>query len=403
MIQNRDIVVIGIQPWDIEIGSNCKNIAEEFARHNRVLYVNAPLDRISGKKEKDTPKIQKRIRVQQGLEPDLVKLDSNLWNLYPKGVVESINWIGSSWLYNLLNKRNNRIFAAAIKSALERLKFKDFILFNDSSMFLGLYLKEILKPATYVYYMRDFLTKNPYWRRQGVRLEPELIRKADVVVNNSTLYADYGRQFNKHSYMVGQGCDVSLFNDIDKEILPADDLKLIQHPIIGYVGFLSSRRLDIGLLASIAEQRPAWSIVLVGPEDEVFKASRLHAIPNIHFLGSRDSQVLPTYIKGFDVCINPQLVNDATMGNYPRKIDEYLAMGKPVIATVTAAMEYFRDFTYLGVSDNDYIALIEKALGENTPEKQLERRKYAMSHTWENNVLEIYKAIESVSGINNHK
>ena len=68
MIQNRDIVVIGIQPWDIEIGSNCKNIAEEFSRHNRVLYVNSPLDHITRLKEKNSQKTQKRIRIQQGKE-----------------------------------------------------------------------------------------------------------------------------------------------------------------------------------------------------------------------------------------------------------------------------------------------------------------------------------------------
>jgi len=393
MIKNRDIVVIGIQAWDIEIGSNCKNIALEFARHNRVLYVNAPLDRISRFKEKNTPKIQHRINVQKGTTQDLVQLDTNLWNLNPIGIIESINWIKFSWLYDLLNKRNNRIFARAILSATKRLGFKDYILFNDSSMFQGLYMKELLKPATYVYYMRDYLTKNPYWRKQGVRLEPELIRKADVVVNNSTLYTKYGLQYNKHSYMVGQGCDVSLFNDVDRQIHPAGDLNQIPHPIVGYVGFLSSRRLDIQLIAHIARERPEWSIVLVGPEDEKFINSDLHTIPNIYFLGSRDSSLLPEYIKGFDICMNPQIVNDATIGNYPRKIDEYLAMGKPTIATATEAMEYFREHTYLGTSYQDYIGLIEKALQEDSAEKQQERRKYAMSHTWENNVLEIYKAI----------
>ncbi|MCX6279503.1 MAG: glycosyltransferase [Bacteroidetes bacterium] len=394
MIKNRDIIVVGIQPWDIEIGSNCKNIAAEFARNNRVLYVNTPLDRITRHKEKDTPKIRKRILVEQGKEPDLIKLYENLWNLYPKGLIESINFISSAWFYDFLNKRNNRVFAAAISSAAKRLGFSNYILFNDSAMFLGLYLKELLKPSVYVYYMRDYLTKNPYWRRQGVRLEPQLISKADVVVNNSTLYADYGRQFNAHSYMVGQGCDVSLFNDIDREIKPAADLASIPKPIIGYVGFLSSRRLDVNLIANIARQRKNWSIVLVGPEDDVFKASELHAMPNVKFPGSRDSSVLPEYIKGFDVCINPQLINDATRGNYPRKIDEYLAMGKPTVATATEAMDYFREYTYLGVSTEDYISLIEQALGEDNPEKQQKRRQYANSHTWENNVLEIYKYIE---------
>jgi glycosyltransferase involved in cell wall biosynthesis len=402
MIRNRDIVVIGIQPWDITIGSNCKNIAVEFARQNRVLYVNSPLDRITMYRDKSKPGIQQRIRVQNGTEPDMVKLQDNLWNLNPVGLTESINFIKQDCIYDILNKRNSRIFAKAVNSAIERLGFRDVILFNDSSMFLGVYMKELIRPATYVYYMRDYLTRNPYWRRHGVRLEPILIKKADVVVNNSTLYAKYGQQFNPHSYMVGQGCDVSLFNDKQRDIEIAHELSTIPRPIIGYVGFLSSRRLDIGVLAFIAKQQPEWSIVLVGPEDDEFRQSELHSIKNIYFLGSRDSSVLPEYIKGFDVCINPQLVNDATIGNYPRKIDEYLAMGKPTVATVTEAMEYFRHYTYLAVSHKDYIDLIQKALAEDSTLLQDERRSFANSHTWENNVNEIYKAIEKVTAINNH-
>jgi len=206
-----------------------------------------------------------------------------------------------------------------------------------------------------------------------------------------------GKQFNPHSYMVGQGCDVSLFNDVERIILPADDMTGFTRPVIGYVGSMMSRRLDIQLIAGIAKERPDWTIVLVGPEDDVFKSSVLHSIANIHFLGMRDATVLPRYIKGFDVCMNPQLINDATRGNYPRKIDEYLAMGKPTVATATEAMDYFKEYTYLATDKEGYIRIIEQALAEDSPEKQKQRREYATSHTWENNVQEIYRCIEKVS------
>lgn len=395
MIIGRDIIVVGIQAWDIEIGSNCKNIAEEMARFNRVLYVNAPLDRNTKEKANEDERIAKRVRISQGLETDLVEISKNMWNLYPKKMVESINFIPDGFLYDLINKKRNSTFAKDIQSAIDRLGFKDFIIFNDSSMFLGLYLKELLKPKTYVYYMRDYLTKNPYWRKHGLRLEPKLIAKADVVVNNSTLYAEYGAQFNKHSYMVGQGCDVSLFNDEDNSIKIAEDLSPIKHPIIGYVGFLSSRRLDIDLLVYMAKTKKEWQIVLVGPEDDNFKNSELHQIDNVHFLGSRDSSILPTYIKGFDVCMNPQLVNDATIGNYPRKIDEYLAMGKPTAATTTKAMEYFKDDTYLASTHAEWVEKVQLALDENSEVLQQKRRICGLSHSWENNVKEIYKHIDS--------
>ncbi|MDA3928776.1 MAG: glycosyltransferase [Prolixibacteraceae bacterium] len=403
MIENRDIIVVGIQPWDIEIGSNCKNIATEMARKNRVLYVNSPLDRISRFKERSKERIKKRLRVKSGVDSDLVKLDNNLWNLYPKSMIESINWIKSPSLFNAVNKRNASKFSKNIIDAAHRLGFKDFILFNDSSMFLGLHLKEFLQPKLYVYYMRDYLTKNPYWRKHGVRIEPKLIERADVVVNNSVLYAEYGAQFNPHSYMVGQGCDTSLFNDLERKVELADDMETIAKPIIGYVGFLSSRRLDIALLEHMAKERPQWSVVLVGPEDDQFKASKLHAFKNVYFLGSRDSSELPDYIKGFDVAMNPQLINDATIGNYPRKIDEYLAMGKPTLATATKAMEYFKNYTYLGKTKEEYIELIEKALADDSLELQTKRREYGTSHSWENNVNEIYKYIEQVANEKNIK
>jgi hypothetical protein len=395
MIIGRDIIVMGIQAWDIEIGSNCKNIAEEMARYNRVLYVNPPLDRNTKKRASSDERIEKRVHIGKGLETDLVEIKKNMWNLYPKHMVESINFIPDGILYDLINKKRNKTFAKDIQSAVDRLGFKDFIIFNDSSMFLGLYLKEFLKPKTYVYYMRDYLTKNPYWSKHGIRLEPILIAKANVVANNSTLYAEYGTQFNKHSYMVGQGCDVSLFNDSDNGIQIPADIKSIKKPIIGYVGFLSSRRLDIDLLVYMAKAKKEWQIVLVGPEDDNFKNSELHQLSNVHFLGSRDSLELPSYIKGFDVCMNPQLINDATIGNYPRKIDEYFAIGKPTAATATNAMEYFRENTYLASTHQEWVENVQKALYENSEELQKQRKAYGLSHSWENNVKEIYKYIDS--------
>ncbi|MFW1396704.1 hypothetical protein ACEV8T_23205, partial [Vibrio parahaemolyticus] len=79
----------------VEIGSNCKNIAIEFAKHNRVLYVNSPLDRITKWRGSKDDKIKKRIRVIKGEENGLVPISNNLWNLYPNRMIESINWIGS--------------------------------------------------------------------------------------------------------------------------------------------------------------------------------------------------------------------------------------------------------------------------------------------------------------------
>jgi glycosyltransferase involved in cell wall biosynthesis len=395
MIQGRDIVVISLQPWDIEIGSNCRNIALEFARHNRVLYVNSPLDRATLIRERNTPQVRKRREILKGHSEDLIGVGSNLWTLYPATVLESIGRIPWNGLFDLVNGVNNRRLAGQIKSAIRRLDFKNIILFNDSSMFRGFHLDELLNPELYVYYTRDNLLAIDFWKRHGSRLEPALMRKSDLVVANSTYLADRAGRYNSRSTYVGQGCDLTLYNRKKITTVP-DDIARIRGPLIGYTGALFTLRLDLGVLTYLAQAYPQWNFVLIGPEDETFRNSILHNLKNVFFLGNKSPDDLPAYVNRFDVAINPQKLNELTIGNYPRKIDEYLAMGKPVVALKTEAMSVFTEHTYLSENKEDFGLLIDKALRENSPEKESGREEFARGHSWENNVEEIYKAMEKV-------
>jgi teichuronic acid biosynthesis glycosyltransferase TuaH len=393
LIYNCDIIMVGQQPWDTEIGSNCKNLALEFSKHNRVLYVNSPLDRGTRIKHLSDPAIQKRLDVVNKKIDGIEQVGPNLWVYYPDEIIESINWIKNEFIYTLFNKINNTRFAGSIQRAIKKLRFKNFILFNDNDIFRCFYLKKLLKPTISIYYSRDYLLTIDYWKLHGKVLEPKLIAKSDLCLANSVYLANYCKQYNNRSFYVGQGCDIDVFTGYKGNI--PDDIAHIKKPIIGYVGALQNIRLDIELLKYIALQLPQYHIVLVGPEDNMFLASDLHQIENIHFLGNKPVDMMPAYINAFDVCLNPQIVNEVTIGNYPRKIDEYLAMGKPVIATQTEAMAAFKDHTYLCKTYDDYINYIQKALDEDGPELQAARIKFAQTHTWENNVKEIYKVIRS--------
>jgi len=396
-IKNYDIIIVGQQPWDVEIGSNCKNIALELSKYNKVLYINSPLDRATIFRRRSEPDVKKRLDVLNKKTDGIIQIQQNLWTYYPDIVIESINWVKNQFIHNFLNKINNKRFSNSIKQAISQLGFKDFILFNDNDIFRSFYLKELLRPKISIYYSRDYLLTVDYWKLHGKKLEPKLMAKSDLCVANSVYLANYCKQYNKNSYYIGQGCDIDEFAHF-KGNIPAD-LSEIKKPVIGYVGALQNIRLDIQLLKYIAQQRPEYSIVLVGPEDDEFKKSDLHGIDNIYFLGAKPADQMPAYIKGFDVCLNPQIVNEVTIGNYPRKIDEYLAMGKPVIATQTDGMTVFKDHTYLCSNHEEYLSAIKKALEEDSPTLQEERAKFASLHTWENSVKELYKAIQ-LSGYN---
>lgn len=380
-----DVLIVAPQSWNFEIGSNARNIAIEFSKKDRVVYVNPPIDlitliRCSGKRS-----------IKTGIQ----QIGHNLWILTPSSIVASINWLPVVPVYRLFNRFNNRRFAANILQGLAKLEFQDFVLFNDNYMFNGLYLKELLRPKHYLYYIRDFLTIQPYFHRHGKRVEPALLKDVDAVVANSTYLKEYAERFNPRSFYVGQGCEVEMFDEQLIVDIP-EDMKGVKRPIVGYVGFLTSLRLDIALLFRLAKEKPHWNLVLVGPEDVDFEKSSLHELPNVFFLGRREPTQLPSYIFGFDVCINPQVINPLTIGNYPRKIDEYLAMGKPTVATATKAMEVFKEYTYLATNIDEFISMTEVALADNDLNMKQRRIDFARSHTWENSVKEIYRVINQL-------
>ncbi len=385
LLSDKDIIIVGQQAWDTEIGSNCKNIALELSKHNRVLYVNPPLDRITRIRSRHLAVVKKRLDVIAGKVESLVSIGENLWNLYPDRLIESINWIGPEWIFDWCNFRNNRIFASAIRNAMEKLGFKADILFNDNDIFRSFYLKDLLAPKVSVYYVRDYMIATDYWRKHGRHWEPKLIEKSDLCMANSVFLTNYCKLFNPNSVYIGQGCELELFDRPSAIGVPVDMIT-IRKPVVGYMGALSSARLDRDLIRALAGRRPDWSFVLVGPEDDGFLGDALHQLPNVHFLGPKPVDQLPDYINAFDVCINPQLINELTIGNYPRKIDEYLAVGKPVVATKTETMEIFADHVFLAEGAEQFCDFLEEAMKTDTPDKSESRRRFAYSHTWEASV-----------------
>ncbi|HSN60142.1 MAG TPA: hypothetical protein VLR49_04355, partial [Ferruginibacter sp.] len=303
LTQNREIIMLGIQPWDIEIGCNFKNMAIEISEQYPVLYVNRPLDRITSITSKsDIKTINRKNSIRHGIDV-LNEFKNNLWVFNPQTILESINWMPPGKLYRYFNKQNNKKLAEQINVAIQKLQFKNPVLIIDNDFYNGLYLKEYLGLDCVMYYLRDYLLSQPYFYKHGVKSEPAIFSKVDIVTTNSLYLATYAKKYNPNTFYIGQGCEVEEFEKKPKEF--PEDIRDIKNPVIGYCGALLSLRLDINLLIAIAEQRPLWNLVLVGPEDSDFKKSKLHTLPNVFFLGPKEPTELPAYVHYFDVCINP--------------------------------------------------------------------------------------------------
>lgn len=391
MAKRYDFVIVSQQSWDVQIGSNIKDIALEISKKNKVLFVNRPLDLKTFLKNDKSEKayITKR-RAARKSNLSLESINDNLMVLTPKAMLLSINSLPDGKLFDQLNKYNNSLLAKEIKKATSNLEFENEVLINDGELLNGFYLPELLKPAKSLYYYRDNFLAVPFWQKHGTRLQPALFKNYDGVVCNSDYLKDLAQEENQNSFFVGQGCDYSVYSQ------PTEQTKTSAKPVIGYVGALNSLRLDLELLENLASNNKQWNWVFVGPEDEQFEKSKLHQLDNVIFEGSKKPNELASYISNFDVAINPQLTNEVTIGNYPRKIDEYLYMGKPTVATSTKAMEMFREHCYLAEDALGYEMNIKSALQENSAEKEKERKAFAEMHSWENSVNSIYNSIEQL-------
>ncbi|MEO6960410.1 MAG: glycosyltransferase [Puia sp.] len=381
-IKNRDIVMFGFQPWNTDIAFNFKDMAYELARYNRVLFIDRAMDRKTALKNR---MIRKWKKTETG--EFLEQIQDNLWVLHPKSLLESGNWSPNYRLFDFFNRINNKRLAAEIKKGLHSLGFNNSILLNDNDFYRGLYLKALLPVRDYIFYLRDFLTIQPFFERYGPRCEREMIEKSDLVVANSAYLASYAGQWNPHIADIGQGCNPDAF--LTENLPLPDDMKNIPRPVLGYFGVVSGYRLDEQILIHLSESFPDCSIVLVGPSDAVFDNSKLRSQKNVFFLGRKPPQQTAAYIRHFCICLNPQAVNPLTIGNYPRKIDEYLITGKPVVATATEAMKMFSEYTFLCASKEDYVANIRLILRDSvlsSPVEMERRRRFALTHTWENSI-----------------
>ncbi|MEG1579842.1 MAG: glycosyltransferase [Bacteroidaceae bacterium] len=379
MKTKRDFIITSLQSWDMPIGGNAKDIAIEMSRHNRVLYVN--------------PYYEKAY-AQDGL---LRQINNSLWVANIPISMWSVNFLPDGILFDYANRRNNRKKFDEVSKLIKKLHFQNYILFIDNDIYRSQYAKEYLSPSLSIYYRRDNLQPIEYWKRHIARLEPLLIKKCDVTLCNSEELMEYPASFHVPVKMVGQGVYLEAYNPQKSYTIP-QDIASIPTPRIGYIGAILSTRLDAALIFQLAQKHPSYSFILVGEADDGFRTHPLQQLPNIYFLGQKELAEVPTYLYSMDICINPQVVNEVTIGNYPRKIDEYLAMGKPIVGTSTRTMQHiFSEYVHLAQNVTEFSEKLQVALAEcnNVPLKE-QRIAFAHTHSWTNSVQKIYHAIEKI-------
>jgi glycosyltransferase involved in cell wall biosynthesis len=204
---------------------------------------------------------------------------------------------------------------------------------------------------------------SPARRRRVAGWEEDMLRRADLVfVASGELLRRRGSP-NPRTFVIPHGAP----DAPSRPMKVAGELEGVPKPRVGFVGTVSEW-VDLGLLEAVARARPAWSLVLVGPQRA--RANGLRGLPNVTFVGPRAHERVGGFLEGFDVALIPYRVVPATHVASPVKLAEYLAHGLPVVSTDLPEVRPFAPPVQIASDPKEFVAAIERALGEGrTPRR----------------------------------
>ncbi len=212
-----------------------------------------------------------------------------------------------------------------------------------------------------------------------LKREGDLIGEADAVFAVSKGLLERSAHSNDNSHLISNGTSMLSTNGE----VPVD-IKAIKRPVIGYLGRLGDW-VDYDLLSRLAQARPEYSIVLIGPVDcKDDRIKKLAEASNVHFLGTKEYALVPNYIEAFDVCTIPFKLQTLTNLANPVKLFEYASLGKPIVTTPLDGVLEFSDLVYVSDGTNEgFIGEIDSAVAEDDAALRDRRRSMAREHDWD--------------------
>lgn len=379
-----NIVCFGFLSWSNMWKRNQSMIAEmaKYDFINRVIFVNPLLSIRSffGHKnidEKNTIKYCHKI-IPSHVSPQLVVYTPI--NILPyKGYLAPFKSAGIGIILKIIRQLNAD---------------KPYILFmNCPNIFSQDLLDQLLENAELsIFDFSDDFSELGFGRETTDKFSQTIAKytkTADIVLTvNEHIKRKY-EHLNSSIHVVRNATNYDNFERKDyKRIDVLESIRDKGRPIIGYSGLANISRIDTDLLDFLLEERRDWQFVFVGPVKNNF-ATRYCGKENYHCITTVDYESLPNYLNYFDVAIVPFKINEHTRGNDLLKLHDYLAMGKPVVATDIGGADDLRDVIRIARSRSDFLNAIEQSLYDDTPDKIKNRKNTALKNSWQTRIKQL--------------
>jgi len=274
-------------------------------------------------------------------------------------------------------------------------KINDFVLWFYTPMAMS--FAAHLEPQAVVYDCMDELSGFKFAPPALLENESKLFEKADLVFTGGQSLYEAKKDKHKSVHAFPSSIDVAHFKQARDITDEPEEQKQIAHPRLGYCGVIDER-LNINLLAEVADFRPDWQFVMIGPVVKISDED-LPRRANIHYLGGRNYQELPSYLAGWDVALMPFALNESTRFISPTKTPEYLAAGKPVISTpIQDVVRPYGEmnFVFIASTAEEFVAACDKALEENRTEKLARVDEFLAQNSWDKTWSKMANLIDDI-------
>ncbi len=296
--KSLDLICFSHLRWDY-IYHRPQHILTRFATKFRVFFVEEPI----------------MYEGDDKFEVTITK--SNVWRVVPMLSTKKVR-------KSLVNRQ---IFL--LKSMFSIFEIKEYIFWYYSPMAIKI-TREFF-PVKVIYDCIEEFSVQKHISSYSPNLETELLRNSDLVFTTGINLYNAKQEFNSNTHLFPCSLDKEHFLKARLHLLEPFDQSKIPHPRIGYFGVIDER-FDMNLLQEVANARPHWHFVLIGPVVRI-KIDELPKNKNIHYLGGKSYDVLPKYLSRWDVAMIPFKINLSTKFINPGKTPEYLAGGKAVVST----------------------------------------------------------------------
>jgi glycosyltransferase involved in cell wall biosynthesis len=391
MLVNENIICISWLVWD-SIPLVMHEMMKRLARQNRVLFVDPPVAYSTVLLE---PALWKNRWEKTRLWLKGVrKVGENLYIYYPPPLLLQIGH------FNFTDTWSQKITTLAIAKVARQLRLTKPILwiYHPYAIVLGGQFDEKLvcydcNDDVGFFYTELF----PYKRKKLSRMEEALAKKADIIFATSKNLFRLRSSQNIRSYYFPSGIDFDTFHkSLSTSLEMAPELSNVKRPIIGFIGGMVNAKMNWKWIKKASEARPNWSFVFIGPclEKPDYSVTEQK---NVIFLGSKNLEDLPRYVKAFDVCIVPYRGKEFLKNCFPTKVFEYLAAGRPVVSSHIPALEEYQHLVKLSATAEDFISNLEFALQDGLEEKYIQARiAVAKGKTWDSRVEKTTQKISTL-------